>query len=217
MYNNYDVLDLTYTLAVSNLNHTVLFVLFFVQVVIRYFSILCLVYITIETEGEDWKWVIILVCTNTLYFLVIVKTSLKFPETQSEHILKESFNSLEQNEVTEYFQVISWGKLGTSILRGMVPPEFSCLYIQDTTAKRVQIYAMINYIYSSIEAMIYYPFFFIYTQLIYYNAVITVTDTLYYVTTASIVFAELVFLIVSLYLLLLGCQKKGLLKTNKDK
>jgi hypothetical protein len=31
--------------------------------------------------------------------------------------------------------------------------------------KRIEIYCMINYIYSSIEAIVYYPFFVIYTSL----------------------------------------------------
>jgi hypothetical protein len=60
-----------------------------------------------------------------------VKVSLKPAETQSEFILKQSFNSLEENEANDYFQVISPWKFLTSVARGMVPPEFSCLYIRD--------------------------------------------------------------------------------------
>lgn len=94
--------------------------------------------------------------------------SLKPAETQSEFILKQSFNSLEENEASDYFQVISPKKFLTSVLRGMVPPEFSFCYIKNSE-RRTEIYAMINYMYSSIEAVIYYPFFIIYMMVIIKN------------------------------------------------
>jgi len=97
VYNKYDIWDLTYSLISAKIDRRILILLFIVQVFVRYFSIISLVYITICTYSEHWAWVFILIFTNTLYFICIVKLSLKPAETQSEFILKQSFNSLEHN------------------------------------------------------------------------------------------------------------------------
>ena len=46
----------------------------------------------------------------------------------------------------------------TSLLRGIIPAELSFIYLHKSPAKKVKIYATINYIYSSIEAIFFYPF-----------------------------------------------------------
>jgi hypothetical protein len=76
---------------------------------------------------------------------------------------------------------------------------------------------MINYIYSSIEAVIYYPFFIIYMLIIIKKDKQLDSRILFYISVALICLFELIFLATSLYLLVFGCRKKGLLKASKDK
>jgi len=53
-----------------------------------------LVYLMIESNFRQWEWILFLLSTAMVYFTCIVKISIKAPETQSEYILKEAFNSL---------------------------------------------------------------------------------------------------------------------------
>lgn len=166
-------MDLTFSLVDSNISFNLLLTLFLFQIVIRYFSIVCLIYVMIATNEQYWEWILILVFTYLLYSICIIKISIKIPETKGEYLLKQSFNSLEDN--LEYFQVIDSKRLGRSILRGITPPELSFIYIENvsTNVKNYQIYVMINYIYNSIEAIVYYPFFLTYTILVYYKNILS--------------------------------------------
>jgi hypothetical protein len=49
VYNKYDIWDLTYSLVSAKIDKRILVVLFVIQVTVRYFSILSLVYITLQT------------------------------------------------------------------------------------------------------------------------------------------------------------------------
>jgi hypothetical protein len=81
-----------------------------------------------------------------------------------------------------------------------------------SSQRNLHVYAMINYIYNSIEAIIYYPFFFIYTVVIYNeDNSIPNLGWIFPVSYFTIAFSELMFIILSLYLLLYGCRKKGLM------
>lgn len=97
VYNKYEVLDLTYSLVNSNLNFSFVMVLFVIEVLIRYFSIFCLCYLMIQSKFKSWEWILILFITAFIYFVAIIKISIKAPETKSEYLLRESFNSLEEN------------------------------------------------------------------------------------------------------------------------
>jgi hypothetical protein len=70
---------LTYSLINSNISSTVLFIIFFLQILVRYFSIFGLVYLTIESKFIEWEWIIILLTTALLYLICVVKISIKAP------------------------------------------------------------------------------------------------------------------------------------------
>jgi len=75
---------------------------------------------------------------------------------------------------------------------------------------------MINYIYSSIEAVIYYPFFIIYMIIIVNKDKQLESRILFFISVCLIALFELVFILTSAYLVIHGCRKKGYLK-SKDK
>ena len=104
------------------------------------------------------------------------------------------------------------------MLRGITPPELSFLYIKDLkkSVKSFQIYLIINFIYNSIEAVIYYPFFLIYTIIVYYKNVLSELGWVFDVSYLSIVLTEVIFLGLCTYLIVHGCIKKGYW-TEKDK
>jgi hypothetical protein len=98
----------------------------------------------------------------------------------------------------------------------MVPPEFSFLYILSSSQmKRVEIYCMVNYIYASIEAVVYYPFFVIYTSMYFGQTLGKIPEGAYILVMGSIVLAESIFLTVTLYLVWYGCNKRGFGRQGK--
>jgi hypothetical protein len=74
---------------------------------------------------------------------------------------------------------------------------------------------MINYIYSSIEAVIYYPFFIIYMIVIINKDKQFESKILFYASLGLICLSEVIFIVFSLYLVVFGCRKKGYIKTGK--
>ena len=102
--------------------------------------------------------------SNLMYWMCIIKISLKIPETHSEIYIKCVFNSLEEDDVAgDYFKRISKTKLVQSILKSVVPAEYSFVFIGALSTERRKVtYLMINFIYCSSEAVIYFPGFLIY-------------------------------------------------------
>jgi hypothetical protein len=117
--------------------------------------------------------------------------------------------------VVEYFQVVSVQKLVRSMVRGLIPPEFSFFYIRRMKERRLQIYTMINFMYSSIEAVVYYPFFLIYIHSVFREVVfkrgedITASKVVFSVAVLMIGISEVLFIILTVYLIAFGCKKKG--------
>lgn len=68
---------------------------------------------------------------------------------------------------------------------------------------------MINYIYNSLEAVIYYPLFFVYTLIIFNDDQIPNGAWPFGIAYFTIAFSELIFISLSIYLLVFGCRKKG--------
>ena len=100
-------------------------------------------------------------------------------------------------------------KLFTSILRGIIPPELSFLYIKATNKKKqFQIYAAINYIYASIEAIVYYPFFLIYVEYIHVDDFYGLNKYYQNATLLIAALAEGIIVFFSFVLLLIGLQIK---------
>ena len=77
MYQNYDIMDLSYTLISSGLSKFTLIVIYIILLIIRYGSLLCLIYITIKTDTKYWEWVFCIVITYVLYFILVLKVSLR--------------------------------------------------------------------------------------------------------------------------------------------
>lgn len=77
IYQNYDILDLSYSLICSEISKFSLLILYMILVTIRYGSLLCLVYITIITESKYWEWVFCILITYVVYFISMIKVSLR--------------------------------------------------------------------------------------------------------------------------------------------
>ena len=153
-------------------------------------------------------WIIVVILSRVLYFILVVKISLKTPESKTEIVLKRHWNSKE-SDVNEIFEVIDSRKLFTSILRGIIPPELSFLYIKATNKKKqFQIYAAINYIYASIEAIVYYPFFLIYVEYIHVDDFYGLNQYYQNATLLIAALAEGIIVFFSFVLLLIGLQIK---------
>jgi hypothetical protein len=67
--------------------------LFTVLLAIRYYSLGCLLYVVVESHAHQWKWIIVVMVSRFLYFVLVVKVSLKTAETRTETVLKTHWNS----------------------------------------------------------------------------------------------------------------------------
>jgi hypothetical protein len=74
---------------------------------------------------------------------------------------------------------------------------------------------MVNFIYSSIESLLFYPFFIIYTALLYDRKTLGVSWIYYTITLALTVLSECIFVTLTLYLLVFGCRRRGFFKSAK--
>lgn len=68
---------------------------------------------------------------------------------------------------------------------------------------------MINYMYASLEAVIYDPFFIIYTASMEVDTLTAREWTVYQTILAGISLTEIFFIILSGYLVAYGCNKRG--------
>lgn len=75
---------------------------------------------------------------------------------------------------------------------------------------------MVNYIYASIEAIVYYPFFVIYTSFYFQQTFGEIPYIGYLIVMASIFLAEFIFFSITIYLVWYGCKKRGFHKESKN-
>ena len=75
-----------------NINFIVIGVIFFALLIIRYYTLSSLIYIAIESTAH-LDWIIVVVLSRVLYFIMVVKISLKTPECKTEKVLKSHWNS----------------------------------------------------------------------------------------------------------------------------
>lgn len=106
IYHHYDIMDLSYSLISSDISKFTLLLVYIILIAIRYGSLLCLVYITFITHSKYWEWILCIVITYTIYFVSMVKVSLRPAENKCETILKLTFDSLQEHEAVEHFQII---------------------------------------------------------------------------------------------------------------
>ena len=100
---DYDVWDLTYTLTSLNLYHHIFIVVIFaILLVIRYYLTVYVLYLWISNEEVGWKCLLVLFLSRVLFWIMVMKISLKTSETKTEIILKMHWNS-KYNVVDEYF------------------------------------------------------------------------------------------------------------------
>jgi hypothetical protein len=71
-----------------------LVLLYTILLIIRYGSLLNLVYIMIKTDYDSWKWIFCIVITYMVYFISMMKVSLRPAENKCETVLKLAFDSL---------------------------------------------------------------------------------------------------------------------------
>ena len=80
-----------------------------------------------------------------------------------------------------------------------------------TSERKMNTYTMVNFIYNSIEATIYYPFFLVYTIFVVDKNEIDNSGWSFAVAYLTIAASEFIFISLCLYLLIFGCKKKGYL------
>ena len=123
--------------------------LFFAFLAVRVYTFCCCLYISYNSVHIEWLIPFILI--RLMFFILVIKISLNDPATKTQIVLKTHWNSIESN-TKEYFEVTSFKKLGTSILRGLIPAELSFLYIRsETLRKKYEIFTAINFIFVSME------------------------------------------------------------------
>lgn len=143
-----------------------------------------------------------------MFFILVIKISLNDPTTRTQVALKTHWNSIESN-TKEYFEVMSFKKLGISILRGMIPAELSFIYIKSQTLKKkYEIFTAINFIFVSMQEIVFYPFFIIYSSILVKQKTFSRDVTYEFATIVIISGGFFVFLVLSIYLFLLGIKKK---------
>lgn len=91
--NNYDMWDLTYTLISSKVPIGVITVTFIIFVLIRYYTVACLIYMAVNSHSQELIWILVIVIDRFLYAFMVVKISLETPETRTEIVLKSHWNS----------------------------------------------------------------------------------------------------------------------------
>ena len=104
---------------------------------------------------------------------------------------------------------MSFKKLGTSILRGLIPAQLSFLYIKsESIRKKYEIFTAINFIFISMEEIVFYPFFIIYCGYLVKEKRFEY-DIQYELATIIIMSCKFfLFIVLSLYLVFLGIKKK---------
>lgn len=77
LQNSYDVWDLTYTLMSSKIPIGITSVFFVIFVMIRYYTIACLIYVAIQRPtSQDTLWSLVIVWDRLLYMFLVIKISL---------------------------------------------------------------------------------------------------------------------------------------------
>jgi hypothetical protein len=117
---SYDILDLTLSMILSEMNVAILILMFTVMVGLRYYTISCLIYVMVKAPTM-WEWIFVIIAIRLIYFLLVVRISIKTAESKTEIILKTHWNSREA-DVHEMFEEIDFNKLMVSFLRGLIPP-----------------------------------------------------------------------------------------------
>jgi len=46
---------------------------------IRYYTMGCLLYVMLSNQASHWKWIFVVILSRFLYFCIVVKISLKIP------------------------------------------------------------------------------------------------------------------------------------------
>lgn len=133
---------------------------FFTFLMVRIYTFCCCVYIS--TNSVHIEWLIPFALVRLMFFILVIKISLNDPATKTQIVLKTHWNSIESG-TKEYFEVTNFKKLWTSILRGILPAELSFLYItSESIRKKYEIFTAINFIFVSMEEIVFYPFFIIF-------------------------------------------------------
>lgn len=160
----YDIWDLTYTLMTSKVHIGIGGALLFIMSGIKYFTIVCLIYMMIVSQGRDIVWIFVIVFSRILFLILALKVSIQTPQTKSQAALRSVWNS-KKERMCEYFETVDSKKLFKTVLKGLLPPELAFLYIRGNPQKALELYAGINFISMSIESILYFPFFILYTLL----------------------------------------------------
>ena len=108
--------------------------IFFFLVTLRYYTLACLLYIGIKSNARHMMWLIVVIGDRIIYLILVMKISLKTPETKTEISLKRYWNA-KDSEISELFEVVNMRKLLISFLRGIIPAELAFVYIKASPKK----------------------------------------------------------------------------------
>lgn len=193
--------DLTYVFITAGFNYHRTMAIFILLTLVRYAIISYLVYVYIFYDPIDWEYVFVVLIARILFVIIVVKVSLQDPDSPT-HILLRTHWSSKTNSLFIMFEQIDARKLAISILRGVCPAELSFLYLQGED--KLKLYQAINYIYISIESIVFYPVLII--ELIILGAPSGQLGLQGVLLFSVAIFAELVTLSLTAYLYFLSCS-----------
>ena len=75
------------------MNHWSITALFIFLILIRYYTIASLIYVFVENT-HNWGWIVDVVLVRLVFVLIVIKISVKVPETRTELILKKNWNCM---------------------------------------------------------------------------------------------------------------------------
>ena len=142
-----DPWDLTYVFITAGFDYRITMSIFFILTFIRYSITAYLLYVYIVFIPDRWEYTLVFLIPRILFVIIVLKVSLKQPESPTEILLRTHWSS-KTNSLFIMFEVIDSGKLAISLLRGCCPAELAFLYLEGD--QKLRLYQAINYIYTSI-------------------------------------------------------------------
>ena len=209
--------NLTWTLYFINPPKKYFAILFVLSLVARAYLLLYLIVVIYYTINKNnhadfihLLWVIFLVTTRFLFTILVLSVSLSIPDGPLEITLKNCWNK-RNILVNEVFEVVTWKNVKMVLIKSMIPPELSFIYVfLDNPKRRFLLFSVINYIFLGIEWVIFYPFITIYCCLQLRG---DFEHDVGYLSFTNLTIAVcgvwmLIFLVYSLYLLIMGVRIK---------
>jgi|JI6StandDraft_1071083.scaffolds.fasta_scaffold23591_3 hypothetical protein len=159
---DYPYFNLTLTFYNMRAPKKLLFPFYLVSLLVRCYTICYLIFIfwlgLQDREFKRWEWIIALVISRLLFIVLVFRVSLSMANSIVDTVLKNVWNRRENN-LEEIFQRITFRMVMKCTQKAFTPPELCFVYLfKENKKRRLEMYYLINFIYISIEAIVFYPF-----------------------------------------------------------